>query len=891
MNARVERWFRGAGWTPFEYQHRAWSAYRRGRDGLIHAPTGTGKTLAAWLGPVMEFLDERPRAGRKAGRPRRAGAEPLRVLWLTPMRALAGDTARSLREPVEALGMPWSIELRTGDTTASLRLKQKERLPTALVTTPESLSVLLSHPGAPERFSTLRCVVVDEWHELLGTKRGVLTELLLARLRSIVPGVRVWGVSATIGNLNEAASVLCPGVAHGGSGPDIIHAELPKRIDVHTIIPSDMERFPWAGHLGLRLADRVVSALEGAGSALLFTNTRSQAELWFRELTRKRPDWIGSIALHHGSLDRALREKVEGRLKSGELRCVVCTSSLDLGVDFSPVEQVIQVGSPKGVARLMQRAGRSGHRPGVPSTVLCVPAHAFELVEFAAARGAVEARDIESRPPIRLALDVLAQHVVSTACAGPFHPNELLREVRSTHAYAHITSTEWGWVMDFVTRGGAALRAYPRFSRVATDGDGRCSIASDQLAREHRLNIGVISSDLNLTVKVRGGASLGTIEESFVARLAPGDRFVFAGHVLELVHVRGNVASVRRSANRSGIVPRWSGGQMSLSSQLAERVRSLLSRSGEGGPGGHAPTLSTEVIAARPLLGLQAAWSRVPRDDELLIEFTRTAQGHHVYLFPFAGRSVHEGLGAILARRLTRRSPRSVLVAMNDYGVELTSPTAFDIDEALWRSLLSDESLLGDMIESVNTSEMTRRSFRAVARIAGLIPQGYPSRRTGPSGTARQLRASSDLFYDVFAEFDPANLLLEQARREVLENQLRIDELRRTLRRLGGCRLVLVSTARLTPMAFPLWAESLRTQQVSTERWGEMVRRMVLTLERHADRPATRGRPATTRVRPAGRNRAGGGASIATGILPAPTTPASPTPRAEVHRSRACPSV
>ncbi|MFM9956759.1 MAG: ligase-associated DNA damage response DEXH box helicase [Phycisphaerales bacterium] len=873
VHPEVLRWYRARGWEPFEFQRRAWGAYREGRDVLIHAPTGMGKTLAAWMGAVNEAIGEMdgarvvevnatPQSGGALGRGdrasaasrkvRRGSAEALRVLWITPMRALATDTVNALVEPVRDLGLRWTIEKRTGDTTTSLRARQKEKLPTALVTTPESLSVLLSHPGGGERFGSLRCVVVDEWHELLSTKRGVQTELCLARLRRLAPGVRVIGVSATLGNLEQAMEVLSP--RHGvgsnntgckSTGAELVHAGLPKALDVQTIMPSDVERFPWAGHLGLRIAEQVAAAVEAAGSTLLFTNTRSQAELWFRELLWLKPEWLGQLAIHHGSLDRNLRSKVEEALKSGGVKCVVCTSSLDLGVDFSPVEQVIQIGSPKGVARLMQRAGRSGHQPGATSRVLCVPTHAFELVEFAAARGALEDRDIEPREPLTLALDVLAQHVVTSACAGAFVERELLEEVRSTHAYRHLNDTDWGYVMDFVVRGGAALRAYPKFSRVARDDTGVCVIASDRTAREHRLNIGTITGDHNLIVKVIGGAVLGTIEESYIARLAPGDSFLLAGHAVELVRVREMTVEVRRRKSLSGRAPKWAGGQMSLSSRLAARVRGLVAAAARGGEAGtalHAP----EMVAARPLLDLQARWSALPGEGELLIERIATRDGFHVFLFPFEGRSVHEGLGAILARRLARMSPRSITVAMNDYGLELLSPTAFDLSEQEWREALRPDDLLPDLAASVNTSEMTRRRFRDVARVAGLISQGFPTRpsaasrggRRGSSGgkSQRHIQASADLFFDVFAEFDPANFLLEQAKREVIDDQLQLGRIHTALTRIARSRLVMVDPPQLTPMAFPIWAESLRTQQVSSERWGDRVRRMAVMLEEEASK-------------------------------------------------------
>lgn len=851
----IAAWFAANGWRPFDYQIEAWRAYAQGHDLLIHAPTGTGKTLAAWLAPLGDALGDRREGQAPArSRPRRGDADPVSVLWITPMRALATDTAKSLEEPLAALGLRWTVEKRTGDTSASLKLKQKEHLPSALVTTPESLSLMLSYPGGPERFATLRCVVVDEWHELLSTKRGVQTELALARLRAWLPGLRTIGISATLGNLAQALETLCP-ARPGSPAPVLVHAAMPKRLDLHAVIPDDIERFPWAGHLGLRLAEQAARVIESAGTTLVFTNTRSQAELWFRELLKIRPDWLGQMAIHHGSLERGLRAKVEQGIKAGALRCVVCTSSLDLGVDFSPVEQVIQIGSPKGVARLMQRAGRSGHRPGVPSRVVCLPTNAFELVEFAAARRALEAVDIEPRTPLDKPLDVLAQHIVTTACgagASGFDGAELFEEVRSAHAYRGLTVTEWGYALDFAVRGGAALHAYPQFSRVVRDeSSARYRVASDKMARDHRLNIGTISSDNSLSVKVMGGATLGTIEESAVSRLAVGDRFIFAGHAVELVRLHEMTVLVRRAKGHSGAVPKWVGGQMSLSSQLGDRVRAMVA---PGAPPANAP----EMVAARPLLDLQARLSRLPAPDELLIETTQTRDGHHAFLFPFEGRSVHEGLGAILARRLARAEPRSIVVSMNDYGLALSSPTAWNLSEAAWRAALCPDDLLPDLAESVNTSEMTRRRFRDIARVAGLISPGFPSGPPARSGTrssrgaglmkrSRHVQASADLFFEVFAEFDPANFLLEQAKREVVSDQLQLGRIQGALARIARSGLLMIETEQLTPLAFPVWAESFRTQQVTSERWGDRVKRMALRMEQSASRPA-KGRRGSARL-------------------------------------------
>ncbi len=822
MHKEVESLFRGRGWRPMAFQERAWDAYLAGGSGLICAPTGLGKTWAAWLGPVIEGIRE---GGAKAvetkSKKGRVG-EPLRVLWITPLRALANDTLESLREPVDELGLNWTVQLRTGDTPQSVKVKQKERLPTALVTTPESLSVLLSYPDAQSRFATLRCVVVDEWHELLGTKRGVQAELCIARLRSIAPGLRSWGVSATLGNLDQARDVLLGAANTSG---ELICGQAAKELDICTIIPADIERFPWAGHLGTRCVEQVIHAVRAARTTLLFTNTRSQAEIWFRRLMTDAPDLMGQVAIHHGSLDRKLRGRIEVMLGEGKLKCVVCTSSLDLGVDFAPVDQVLQVGSPKGVARLVQRAGRSGHQPGAKSRVLGVPANAFELVEFAAARQAAAAGQIDERTPLRKSMDVLVQHMVTVSCAGGFDEEELKREVRSTFAFAGMTDQEWGWAMDFVTRGGPALKAYPDYARVHRNEEGKSVAASDRLARRHRMGIGTITSESSINVKYTSGKTLGHVEESFVSRLSPGSRFVLSGRVLELIRVREMTAYVRRATRKSGIVPRWDGGRFSLSTQLAAAVRRQLSEAGEGKYDG------PEMRAIRPLLELQKKWSVIPGPRQLLVESIKVDRVHHLFLFPFQGRAAHEGLGALLAYRLSKRAPLTVISVANDYGIGLKSDAPMPVAGEGWRDLFSQDLLLEDLAACLNSANFARRQFRDIARVAGLIIPGFP----GAQRPMRHVQASSEMFFKVFEDFDPDNLLLDQARREVLDMQLEVVRLRSAMQHAAGQEVLAITPLHLTPMSFPIWAEHLRATTLSSEKWSDMVQKMVVDLERSAD--------------------------------------------------------
>jgi ATP-dependent Lhr-like helicase len=815
--APADAWFAARGWEPFAFQRDVWRAYLAGESGLIHAATGTGKTYAAWLGPVLEWIVEHP------DDPTAGKAPPLRILWITPLRALAADTEEALRLPLGDLRLPWTLESRTGDTSSATRSRQRTRLPTALVTTPESLALLLSRDDARQLFADLRAVVVDEWHELMGSKRGVQTELALARLRGWRPGLRTWGLSATIGNLQDAQDALL-GTAPGRSPGRIVRAHIEKEVVVDALIPPTIERFPWAGHLGTQMLPQVVEAVEEGESAIVFTNTRSQTEIWYQALLDARPDWAGQIALHHGSLERARREWVENGLRSGKLRCVVATSSLDLGVDFSPVDRVLQIGSPKGVARLLQRAGRSGHRPGATSRVTCVPTNALELIEVAAARDGMRAGAVESRHPVERPLDLLAQHVVTVALGGGFRPDEFKAEVRTTRSYAGLMDDEWQWVLDFVTRGGDALSAYPEFSRVVVSEDGTYNVGDKQVARRHRMSIGTIVSDASVTVKYLGGGSLGSVEEGFIARLNPGDKFVFAGKPLEFVRVRDMVAWVRRATSTKGMIPRWMGARMPLSTELAASLRARLEEASRG------VWRDAEMRAIRPILEIQARWSRIPAADELLIERVKTREGHHLFFFPFEGRLVHEGLAALFAYRISRLVPISFTFSMNDYGLELLSPDPAPLEEALAAGLLSPRNLLDDVPASLNATEMARRQFREIARVAGLVFQGFP--HAGKS--ARQLQASSGLFFDVFTRYDPGNLLVSQAHREVLERQLESSRLGRTLERLSAGRAVITQPKRTPPLAFPLLVDRTR-EAVTSESLGDRVRRMQVMLEKYAD--------------------------------------------------------
>ena len=871
------RWLAERGWAPLDFQREVWQAMAQGRSGLLHASTGAGKTLAVWLGLLMHLSAPAQAALALAATKTKAKlppAPPLTVLWLTPMRALAADTLRALRAPMAALAPDWTAGLRTGDTPAGERAAQTRRLPTLLVTTPESLSLLLSRADAHDTLGRVGAVVVDEWHELLGSKRGVQVQLALARLASWNPALMVWGMSATLGNLPEALDALVrplqpAGAAQGkqettdwiaagavpisaggpktshppASGhtlpPALIRGLLPKDLVIDTLLPARAERFAWAGHMGLQMLPQVAEVIDGAGSTLIFTNTRSQAERWYQALIEARPDLAGVLALHHGSLDKSVRDWVELGLKEGRLKAVVATSSLDLGVDFLPVERVLQIGSAKGVARLLQRAGRSGHAPARTSRITLVPTHSLEIVEGAAAREAVAAGQIESRHSPRAPRDVLVQHLVTVALGGGFVPDALLAEVRRTAAYADLPDDEWRWCLDFVRQGGPSLAAYPDFRRVVPGDDGVWRVPDARLARRHRSNIGTIVSDAAVSVQFVGGARLGSVEESFIARLKPGDVFMFAGRLLELVRVHEMTAQVRRAPAGSPALPRWNGGRMPLSNTLADALVRQFAAFARG------ERTSPEIDRVAPLLALQQQWSRLPVPGELLAETLKTREGWHLFLYPFAGRQVHTGLAGLLAWRAARGQPGTFSMAFNDYGLELLSPTPID-----WAALLPDmlalpaehaadlargqrPALLAEVLDSLNAGELARRRFREIARISGLIFQSHP----GEQRSSRQLQASASLYYEVFQQHDPGNQLLLQAQQELLEQELDVDRLADTLQQMQQQALMVQALQRPSPLSFPLMVERFR-ERLSNEPLATRIARMVADLEQAAGAPA-----------------------------------------------------
>ena len=843
----IAAWLASRGIAPFPFQRETWDHIVAGRSGLLHATTGAGKTYAAWLGALRLVLE----SAREAKLP---ATRKLRVLWITPMRALASDTTRALADAASGIGLDWEVAMRTGDSDAATRARQSKHLPEALVTTPESLTLFLARADAHQQLDEILVVVVDEWHELMGSKRGVQTQLALARLRRWNPDLIVWGLSATLGNLEVARHTLLGLDARGKPRSGVMvkgdgSKEFTKQIVIDTLIPESIERFPWGGHLGIRLVDAVVAEIETSSTTLVFTNVRSQAEIWYQTLLAAKPEWAGVIALHHGSLDREVRDWVEAGLKAGTLKAVVCTASLDLGVDFLPVERVLQIGSAKGVARLLQRAGRSGHAPGRASRATLVPTNALELVEAAAARRAVAARKIEPRTAPNKPLDCLVQHLVTIAVGTGFVADELFDEVRTAWSYRDLTRDEFDWAIAFDEGGGSSLAAYPDYHRIARDPvltpareveGGGSDVAADanravyrvprpDIARRHRMSIGTIVADSAVFVAwLATGAKLGQIEESFIARMKPGDVFVFAGRVLELVRVRDMTAYVKKATRKHGRVPAWSGSRMPLTSELADASLDMLHRAAHASDAWFRN--EPEMRAVRPLLELQQRWSALPETGRLVCELIESREGHHFLCYPFGGRIVHIGLGSLLAWRAARDRPGTFSISMNDYGFELLSAESFDWERLIAEGLFSTDHLLEDILASLNASELAQRRFREIARVSGLVFSGYP----GDRKSARQVQASSSLFYEVFRKHDAGNLLLTQADAEALEQELEIGRLRATLERMAQWELVIARPAHATPFSFPLMVERFR-EEVTTEKLGERIARMLAELEAAAE--------------------------------------------------------
>ncbi|WP_084623749.1 ligase-associated DNA damage response DEXH box helicase, partial [Acidisphaera rubrifaciens] len=775
-------WFRAQGWAPRPHQLAMIDAAAQGESALLIAPTGGGKTLAGFLPSLIDLA---------AGQDGAEAAARLHTLYVSPLKALAVDVARNLLRPAEEMALPVRIETRTGDTPADRRRRQRETPPDILLTTPESLALLISLPDAPALFGGLRAVVIDEVHALAGTKRGDQLALCVARLRALAPGVRRIGLSATVPHRQALIDYIGADrvIETADGAPPAIGMLLPQG------------RLPWSGHMGLDSAPDILARIRDAGMTIVFVNTRAQAELMFQALWRINTETL-PIAIHHGSLEVSARRRVEAAMAAGSLRAVVATSSLDLGIDWGGVDQVIQVGAPKGVSRLLQRVGRANHRMDQASRAVLVPANRFEVLECEAAILGVAAHELDGDPPRPGGLDVLAQHLLGCACAAPFHPDDMYAEVRATGLYASLSRRDFDDVLDFVETGGYALSGYERWHKLFRDSEGRVHVRNARIARQWRMNLGTIVEQPVLKLRLVGrsgrpGPYLGEVEEYFVSMLTPGNTFIFAGRLLRFIRVHQMVAEVAEGGTGDPMVPAWAGSRMPLTTNLADRVRAML----------QAPeTWHAFPAPVQEWLALQTARSRLPGRADLLVETFPRGDRWYLVAYCFEGRNAHQTLGMLVTRRMER------------YGMAPLGFVATDYVLACWSAnqptdvaRLFEQDMLGDDVESwMADSSMLRRTFRNVAVIAGLIERNHP----GAEKSRKQVTMNADLIYDVLRRHQPDHILLRATRADAAGGLTDLGRVAGMLARIDG-RITHMALSRVSPLAVPvlleIGRESVRT--------------------------------------------------------------------------------
>ena len=800
--------FQRQSWNPFPFQLETWKAFLQGKNGMLHAPTGSGKTYALWIPIALNYIRKNKNYKEKA-------PPGLKAIWITPLRALSIEIKQAAEKMIFDLELPLTVGIRTGDTSASDRAKQKNKMPDLLITTPESLQLLLATKGYEKIFKNCEAIVIDEWHELLGTKRGVQMELAISRLKTIVPKLQIWGISATIGNLAQAQEVLF-GVKQNPEETILVSANINKKIRVESILPEKMETYPYRGHMGLHLLDQVADVIKSSKTTLVFTNVRSACELWFQRLLEKYPEFAGEMAMHHGTISRETRHWVENAIRNEELKVVVCTSSLDLGVDFAPVESIVQVGSPKGVARFLQRAGRSGHQPGKESRVYFLATYAMELIEASALRKAVANGIVEDRVPYLNSYDVLIQYLNTLAVSDGFYPDEIYKEVQSTFCFQYITREDWQWILNFLVYGSQSLQAYDEFKKVELDDDGLMITRSRRTAMHHRMQIGTIVGDASMSVKFLSGGYIGSIEESFASRLQPGDTFIFGGKRLQLFAIKNMQVLVQKApAGSKSKVVSWSGGRMSFSAQMSELLRQEIHLANQP------DELSIELKALEVIFKRQRKESIISNADEFLVETFKTREGYHAIFYPFEGRFVHEAMASVLAYRMSLLSPITFSLAYNDYGFELLSDQEFSIEDLLDNNLLTTSYIHADLQTSLNATEMAKRKFRDIAVIAGLVFTGMP----GKAVKTKHLQSGTQLLFEVFKDYEPDNLLLQQAYRETFEHQLEEGRLLLALERIAKQTIVVRECSKPTPFSFPIITDRLR-EKLSSETLAERIKKM-----------------------------------------------------------------
>lgn len=793
-------WMSDKGISPFKFQVQTWQKFGSGYSGMVVAPTGFGKTFSVFLALISDFLNNPEKY--KSG---------LKMIWITPLRSLSKDIAKAMQEAIDEIGLDWAVGVRNGDTDPKIRQQQVKNMPEILVATPESLQLLLGQKNHQRFFKHLQTIVVDEWHELLGSKRGVLVELGISQLRNYVPKMKIWGITATIGNLDEAMEVLIP----YNIKKTKVTAKEHKKIEILPVFPDEVEILPWAGHLGQKLADKVVPIILQSKSTIVFTNTRSQSEMWYQLLLNVYPDFAGQIAIHHSSIDSELRNWIEENLSSGKLKAVVSTSSLDLGIDFKPVDTVIQIGSAKGVARFLQRAGRSGHSPFETSKIYCVPTHSLELIEVAALKEAIKQNVIEPREPQVLCFDVLVQFLMTLAIGDGFYPEETYERIKQVYTFQEITDAEWKSIIEFLTIGGSALKSYEEYHKVVVMEDGLHKVNSRRIAMLHRMNMGAIVSDAMLKVKFISGGYIGMVEEYFISRLKKEEKFILAGRVLEVAMIKDMTVFVRASKGKAQ-APSYLGGRLPLSSNLGQFLREKLSIAL------NPKTSEKELKFLHPLLMNQEERSHIPKDDEFLVEMIKNREGYHLFMYPFEGRLVHEVMAALIAFRISKLAPISFSMAMNDYGFELFSDKEIPLNEDNLHKILTRENLMTDVISSINAAEMARRKFRDIAVISGMVVQNFP----GQQRSNKSLQSSAGLIFKVLEDHDPNHFLVRQAYTEVFNMQLQEQRLVEAFKRIEKSKIILKFANSFTPLSFPIKVDSLR-QTLTSEDLDARIQKLI----------------------------------------------------------------
>ncbi len=796
----LENFFKRRGIRPFPFQREAWRSFAEKKDLLVHYPTGMGKTYAATLGLISKLHLEPPPGGGPS------------LLYISPMKALITDIGKNLEELISECELNIRLGIRSGDTSSYQRAKQKKNWPELLLTTPESLAILLTSDVFRDGLSHLQLIVVDEWHELMGQKRGVHLQLLLSQVFALHPQIQLIALSATLNNISEAAENLQ--FSFRKQSIEFISSEAFTPPLITTILPNPLSDMPWSGHLGAPLVKPLAESLDFSISTIIFCNTRFQAERWHQLLCEIFVDKQHLLGTHHSSLDREERLAVEDGIRSGALKVVVSTSSLDLGVDFPEVERVYQVGSPKGVSRFLQRAGRSRHRPGERSEIFFVPTNAFQLFELAAIRLALEKRSFEGRPPISECYDLLAQHILSRTLKNPASWNELFHEVRATAAYREMSEKDFDEVIEFLQNGGEVLERYPLYQRLRKTDEGYLFEDSKQ-TRQHLLNVGTITARASMTLKFYRGGTLGQVEENSLSKLKKGEKFIFGGRTLSLERISGQTAYVKLAKSKKAKPFSWTGGNLPISSLLAEEMKEVFLKVTQG------DLFCPELDAASVIISAQLQRSAFPLKNKILIEFFRSREGDHLFVYPMAGRICHDLFASVLALRLSRLEDSSFAITTNDYGIELLTYHNYQPFQNMTTELFSPKNLEEDFREGLNFSELGQRAFRDIAQISGLTPKVS----TRANKTVRNLQLSSSLLYEVFKKYSPNHFLYRQAHREVSYSLFDSERLRGVLEEIIRGPIEVHKCERPSPLAFPIMMDRLASM-LSTENLKDRVERL-----------------------------------------------------------------